>query len=182
MTESELALLEGKALSEVESKGLKALWIKENNITLEPDFANFDFAQTMHHIKYRDYDVNRSTGGIGGAHDALEFARHNSEYFILSINPLRNVPGVNVIEYRIQALDKTGKPTGVLKSKIYTKTVYDRSIWSNSKLESAAKEAFQYSFNQYNGQVPREWSGVTKEGYNIHGYFEGGQIKSFYFE
>lgn len=32
------------------------------------------------------------------------------------------------------------------------------------------------------GIIPREWDGITAEGYTIRGYFENGKVTSFYFD
>lgn len=77
------------------------------------------------------------------------------------------------------------KTTGELKgnaSQPFAKTIYDPVIWNDAKLEKALKETLQDSANKSNCTIPREWDGITAEGYTIRGYFENGKVTSFYFD
>jgi hypothetical protein len=108
-----------------------------------------------------------------------------------------NVPGVKVIAYKIPASDGkfTQRINGVDVNKGYTtgnligdgpdnyvKTIYDPKIWTDAKLEKALKEALQDVVNKNKGVIPREWEGLSNEGYPIHGYFDNGKVTSFFFK
>jgi WXG100 family type VII secretion target len=162
------------------------------------DFSKIDIQHGMNHIKYRDISVPRKKG-IGGAHDADEFAKIRQvdeagytmpkgqdlasvpEIVVSGRNPHPSVPGVEIIDYKIPTVDKTMKTTGDLKA-VDPKTVYDPKVWSDAKLQTAVQEALQDAANRNGGVVPELWTGVTKEGYPIRGYFRDGKITTFYFE
>jgi hypothetical protein len=131
------------------------------------------------HIKARDPSVPRKNG-IGGAHDMTEFAKHAGEYTVVSRTPHPSIPGVHKIEYRMQALDMTGKPTGAFQKKVLTKTVYDPAVWIEDKLVNTVVEAARDAVT--NGTFTREWTGVSKAGVRIRGYQDNGKITSFFFD
>lgn len=83
-----------------------------------------------------------------------------------------STPGVEIIEYKIPALDAKLKTTGELKgdsAKPFQKSTYDPKIWTDDKLEQALKEALQDAVNKNKGILNREWNGLTIEGYEVRG-------------
>ena len=133
------------------------------------------------HIKYRDRSVPRKKG-IGGAHNADEFAKAINEEgaLIVSSKPHPKVPGVQQVEYRMPALDKTGKPIpGQYKSTIYEKTTYDPSVIPDEVMMQWGKEAATNAARF--GELPREFVGVTNDGIPIKVYTDGnGNVITFF--
>jgi len=134
-------------------------------------------------VEYRDYSVPRSSG-IGGAHNAVEFAKHQADYVEISRVSHPTVPGVAYVKYRVPALDKALKPTGTLKADVYEKTVYDPSIWPKPRLERALKEALLDSYHKGGNVLTREWTGMTHDGYPVRGFYNAktGKIATFFFQ
>jgi hypothetical protein len=181
--------------------------IKESNFTkLDQlinglDFTPMNIPGAISHVKFRDLSVARSKG-IGGCHDASEFAKISQadaatyvipagklpgevpEVLIVATRNHPTVPGVQIIDYKIPALDKASKTTGGLKNIADPKTVYDPAIWTDAKLEQALKEAFQDAFNKNDGVIPltNPTGGLTSEGYKIIFTYRNGNITSFWFD
>jgi hypothetical protein len=131
------------------------------------------------HIKVRDPSVPRRRG-IGGAHDMAEFARHASEYSVVSRAPHASVRGVYKIEYRMYALDATGAPTTTLRRQVLQKTVYDPAVWPDDKLTRTVVEAARDAVT--NGRFGREWTGTSTSGIRIRGYQSNNKVTSFFFD
>jgi hypothetical protein len=136
------------------------------------------------HVAKRDYNVPRDRG-IGGAHRLDEFMKavQSGEVTIVSRTAHPSLKGVEKIEYRMQALDKTGKLTGQWQAgKPEKKTVYDPTIISDQQMMTWGRQAFGEA--QANGRVGvREWTGYTPDGVKIHGYLDdkgAGAVKGFY--
>jgi hypothetical protein len=148
-----------------------------------PALKQLEVQRALDHVEQRDYSVPRSNG-IGGAHNAVEFAKHHAEYVELSRVPHPTVPGVAQVEYQIYALDRELKPTGKVKAKVYSKTVYDPAVWPRPRLEQALKQALSDSYRQNANTLPREWTGQTAEGYGLHGFYNAQtkHITTFFFE
>ncbi|MGB4775658.1 MAG: CdiA family toxin C-terminal domain-containing protein [Daejeonella sp.] len=164
-----------------------------------------DLQAAIQHVKLRDFSVARSSG-IGGCHDAIEFAKIRQinavgnlnyevivgksleeveEIVILKKTSHPTIPGIKQIEYKIPALDSKLKTTGALRgdgAKNFTKTTYDPAIWTDIKLNKALKEAIQDAANKNGGILKREWNGLTSNGYTMRGYFDNDKITSFFFE
>jgi hypothetical protein len=147
-----------------------------------PDLRQLDINATLDHVEYRDFSVPRANG-IGGAHNAFEWAKHRADYVETSRTPHPTVPGVAQVEYKIQALDRALKPTGVLKADVYEKTVYDPTIWPRPRLERAFKEALLDAHSKNAGALPTGWwEGTTQEGDTITGTYRAGKIGTFFFK
>jgi len=147
-----------------------------------PDLRQLDINATLDHVEYRDFSVPRANG-IGGAHNALEWAKHQADYVETSRLPHPTVPGVAQAEYQIHALDRALKPTGVLKADIYEKTIYDPTIWPRPRLERAFKEALLDARTRNGGALPTGWwEGTTQEGDTITGTHRAGKIGTFFFK
>jgi Bacterial EndoU nuclease len=162
------------------------------------DFSTLNIPATMQHVKFRDFSTLRKNG-IGGCHDAIEFAKIRQvsesgftmpigktldevpEIIISSIKDHPTVPGVKIVEYKIPILDSQLKTTGELKS-VDPKTIYEPVIWTDSKLDKALKEALQNSSNTNSNILKSIWDGLTIEGYPIRGYFRDNKISTFYFK
>jgi hypothetical protein len=132
------------------------------------------------HITLEDPTVPRKRG-IGGAHNAKQFdkaaAKHKVE--VVSRKPHPDIDGVEIVEYRMPALDKAGNPTGKFKNKVHTKTIYDPKKIPDEKMMKMGQEAATEA--QSRGELTREWTGTTSEGVPIRGYLdENGNIKSFF--
>jgi len=134
------------------------------------------------HIKERDLNVPRKRG-IGGAHNADEFMKEaiKENVIIETRKPHPTVDGVEIIEYKIPKLDRTGAPTGEYKSITYTKTIYDPKKISDSQMIKWVKEAAQNAKNK--GMLSREWVAETNNGIKIRGYLnEKDEIISAFIE
>lgn len=168
------------------------------------DFDGMELPAALQHVKFRD--VSKSQRDIVGCHDATEFARvrqvsaiGNSSYAVAAnktldqveeIVILRNdplitsgkvVPGVNVIEYKVPALNK-GVTTGALKAESFMKAIYDPSIWPDAKLMEALREAL-HDIKIKRGAFVNgtKYQGMTKEGYNIELWYRNDAVQTFYF-
>ncbi len=144
-----------------------------------------DIANVLAHIKAQDLSVPRRRG-IGGCHDATVFDSLKDEYQVTSRTPHPTIPGIEVIEYQIYALNREGKkdvpPT--LKAEKFTKTVYDPTIWTDEKLGATLSQAEHNTADrQADGSLKREWVGKSDDGTSVHGYSGGdGKITSFFIE
>ena len=147
---------------------------------LDLDQTKQDILAILNHVKMRDMSVPRRHG-IGGAHNQIEFAQYKgTEYQVEKETPHPVVPGVSIIQYRMYKANRDGSiNVGNPQAKIFTKTVYDPSVWTDEKLVKAAVEAAMDAANKDN--FKREWSGNTAEGYPIMGYQEKGKITTFFF-
>lgn len=168
--ESELAKLEGKTVAEIEGRGLKALWVKENNVILEPDFASLNLLKAFHHAKYRDYKVPRENG-IGGCHDSNEWLKIRKrnytagykvevgkrldeveEVVIFSEISHSKIPGVKIVEYKIPAMD--GKKT-IMETNIDgkgNKVIKQKGIgYTTGNLKGDGSDLFRKTV--YNGTI-----------------------------
>lgn len=155
---------------------------KEWNRTAPPELANLDLQSTLDHVEYRDFSGPRDNG-IGGAHNAVEFAKHDADYHVSSRVPHPSVPGIEEVRYQIPALDAKGKSTGQLKARMYTKTVYDPQVWPRPRLERALKEALLDAHAANQGTVRSPWwDGTTREGYMLRGTYRNGKIDTFFFQ
>ena len=147
-----------------------------------PDLRQLDVNATLDHVEYRDFSVPRANG-IGGANNALEWAKHKADYVETSRVPHPTVSGVAQAEYQIHALDRALKPTGVLKADVYEKTIYDPTIWPRPRLERAFKEALLDAHIRNGGALPTGWwEGTTQEGDTITGTHRAGKIGTFFFK
>lgn len=173
-------------------------------ISKKLDFSSMDLPAAFQHVRFRDLSTVRNRG-IGGCHDAIEFAKvrqinaiGNTNYQVsvgktldeveeIVILQTRNstTPGVKIIEYKIPAVDAKLKTTGALKedgTNPFTKTTYDPVIWSDSKLEKSLKEALQDAANKGNFIENKFVSGLSKEGYEIEFIIRNGKVETFYFK
>ena len=154
----------------------------------------------MRHVKFRD-GLDRV---INGCHDAKEFAKIRQvnavanpnykvaigktldqvEEIIIKGRRNGNTPGVQIIEYQIPAINREGKTTGELVSKIETKSIYDPNIWPDHELEKALKEALQDHVNKNNGKI---LIGNPQQGYTTSKHLIkfttqiGNKVTSFWF-
>jgi hypothetical protein len=124
------------------------------------------------HVSKRDYSVPRSRG-IGGAHRLDEFMKavQSGEIQIVSRTPHPTLKGVEEIEYRMQVLDRTLKPTGQWQAKPKPKTVYDPAMISDEQMMLWGRQAFAEAVAA--GRIKpgkTEWDGVTPDGIEMHGY------------
>lgn len=85
------------------------------------------------------------------------------------------------VEYRMPKLNPDGTLTGEYGLKVFKKTIYDPKIISDKEFVRRGLEAANNAIeNSENGMLPREWTGVDSEGIIWHGYYENGEIKSFF--
>lgn len=134
------------------------------------------------HIKYKDPSIPRKRG-IGGAHNADEFAKAAADEGaqIVKRKPHPSVDGIEIVEYKMPALDKTGKPTSQFQKKIHTKTIYDPKKVSDDQMMQWGREAAENA--SANGPLPREWTGVTNDDIPIRGCTDGhGNVTSFFID
>ena len=132
------------------------------------------------HIKYTDPTVPRKRG-IGGAHNVDEFLKNDIQ--IVSRKPHPDIKGIEIIEYQLPKLDKTGSPIlGIYQSgKPFSKTVYDPKIISDKSYINRGIEAANNALTtSTDGVLPRIWTGVDSQGIVWRGYCENGVITSFY--
>ncbi len=183
---------------------------KIEDVFSQLDFSRMGIRQAIQHVKFRDFNVARKKG-IGGCHDASEWAKIRQRYvgsytvpvnkriddpsvpeiIVRKITPHPTVPGVKRVEYSIPAIDgkfahpvtkkAVGNTTGGLKDIKDPKTIYDPAIWTDDKLERLLKEALDDVVRRKQG-IPREWTGVSSDGYRMRGYYDNGKITSFYFD
>lgn len=129
------------------------------------------------HIKNIDPSVPRKRG-IGGAHNSKEFFKN--DVAIVSETPSK-IPGVKTVEYRMPKLNADGTPTGEYGARVFKKTIYDPDIISDDEFIKRGLDAANDAISKTDdGIMPREWSGIDSEGIMWHGYFEDGQITSFF--
>ena len=132
------------------------------------------------HIEEVDLAVPRKRG-IGGAHNKNNFLKNDVK--IVKTTPNKNIKGVEIIEYQMPKLDKTGTPIpGEYQGgNPKVKTVYDPNVIStNEYLERGLQAANNASKNYTDGILPREWVGVDNQGVSWRGYCENGEITSMY--
>ena len=129
------------------------------------------------HIKNRDMTVPRRRG-IGGAHNSREFFKNDVK---ITSESQSKIPGVKTVEYRMPTLNKDGTPTGEYGTRVFRKTIYDPDIISDEVYIRRGLEAANDALkNADDGIMPREWWGIDSEGITWHGYFENGEITSFF--
>jgi hypothetical protein len=171
------------------------------------DYDAMDIPGLIQHIKIRNPLGLKK--GISGCHDATEFGRVSRvsatgyqvpvgktidevpEIVVFSDIPHpKGIPGVRVVEYRVHRLGQSRIATtdGTLRGKSMTepfrKTIYDPTIWPDSKLDELIRDAFQDAHIKQKGifSFPdREYIGVTKEGYEIGFYFRDNRIQTYFF-
>ena len=62
------------------------------------------------------------------------------------------------------------------------KTIYDPSVWTDAKLETAVKEAALDHAKRHGNFIERKaLIGTTSEGYKIEFFYHNGKIETFYF-
>ena len=129
------------------------------------------------HIRNTDPSVPRRRG-IGGAHNSTEFFQHDVE--IIRETPSK-IPGVSTVEYRMPKLNPDGTPTGEYGTKVLKKTIYNPEIISDDEFIKRGLEAANDAISKSSdGIMPREWIGVDSKGISWHGYYENGEITSFF--
>lgn len=78
-------------------------------------------------------------------------------------------------------LNPDGTPTGEYGARVFRKTIYDPNIICDDEYirrgVEAANDALQTSDT---GIMPREWFGKDSKGITWHGYFEDGELTSFF--
>ena len=129
------------------------------------------------HIKNIDPSVPRKRG-IGGAHNSKEFFKN--DVAIVSETPSK-ISGVKTVEYKMPKLNADGTPTGEYGARVFKKTIYDPDIISDDEFIKRGLDAANDAISKIDDSImPREWSGIDSEGIMWHGYFEDGQITSFF--
>ena len=129
------------------------------------------------HIKNVDPSVPRKRG-IGGAHNSQEFFKNDVE-IVSEVSS--KISGVKTVEYRMPKLNADGKPTGEYGARVFKKTIYDPDVISDNDFIKRGLEAANDALSKADdGVMPREWSGADGEGVTWHGYFEDGEITSFF--
>jgi hypothetical protein len=187
------------------------------------DWDDFDIPYAKSHVKVRQY-VNENgrrakrREGILGAHDKVEFAKIKQKD-ITNIQGYRvpgnttldkldeivitkrydhpQVPGVEIIEYKIPEIDGKGPSimidgdpvaqgftTGnLIEPQRPIKTVYDPAVWPDKELEAALKEAIQDVSIAEKGVFinGKRYVGRTKDGYPIEFWYRDNRVATFYF-
>ena len=78
-------------------------------------------------------------------------------------------------------LNADGTLTGEYGARVFKKTIYDPDIISDDEFIKRGLEAANDAISKADdGIMPREWTGVDSEGITWHGYFEDGEITSFF--
>ncbi|MFA0963105.1 hypothetical protein AB9P05_14970 [Roseivirga sp. BDSF3-8] len=175
------------------------LWKKVDGLGLGDAFT---------HVKTRKEAPRRK--GIVGCHDKTAFFDQNiirsvdasgnpsyvpqigktadevEEIVITRKVPHSQVPGVEVVEYKIPSLSNSNPPltTGQIKppSNGGVKTIYDPKIWTDSNLQKAVDEAI-LDYAKKNGDFLEGQAliGKTSDGYDIEFFYRNGNIETFYF-
>ena len=128
------------------------------------------------HITQVDTSVPRKRG-IGGAHNKEEFLKNNIE--IVSSQQHSGIQGIEIIEYQMPKLDKTGTaiPGEYQGGTPKIKTVYDpKSISTEMYLNRGIEAANNAAEKYVDGNLPREWTGKDIQGVIWRGYCEDGKI------
>ena len=129
------------------------------------------------HIKKIDPAVPRRRG-IGGAHNGKEFFKNDVE---IERETPSKIHGVKTVRYRIPKLNADGTPTGEYGARVFKKTIYGPDVISDDEFIKRGLEAANDAISKSDdGVMPREWSGRDGEGITWHGYFEDGEITSFF--
>ena len=106
-----------------------------------------------------------------------------NDILIVSSTPHPQIPGVEIITYRMPKRDKTGAPIpGEYQSgNPQKKTIYDPDVFSTDEYIRRGMEAANNAAKMFpDGVLPREWSGYDNQGVEWHGYYHDGHITSFY--
>lgn len=129
------------------------------------------------HLKNMDPKVPRKRG-IGGAHNSVEFYK-NDVQIVSKTNS--KVSGVVVVEYKMPKLNMDGTPTGEYGNKVFVKTIYDPQFISDQNYVKRGIEAANNAMlHTKDGTMPREWIGVDSKGVTWRGYYQDGEITSFF--
>lgn len=124
------------------------------------------------------YDNGRQ--GIGGGHERGAFEAKLAEMGgkVEERMPCESIDGVEKVAYRLPKKGPDGKPTGEMRAKTYSKTVYDTSKISTDEYLRRGLEAANDAAE--GGNIPGKWFGTDGQGVKWRGYAENGEIKSFY--
>ncbi|MBC2239256.1 T7SS effector LXG polymorphic toxin [Listeria booriae] len=129
------------------------------------------------HLKNTDPSVPRKRG-IGGAHNSVEFYK-NDVQIVSKTNS--KVSGVVVVEYKMPKLNMDGTPTGEYGNKVFVKTIYDPQFISDKTYVNRGIEAANNAMlKSKDGTMPREWIGIDSKGVTWRGYYQDGEITSFF--
>ena len=182
-----LGAVANKALGKITQK-LKPRWkvIADRFDRKIADKIRRDIAQrtknTPNHIRNHDPSVPRRRG-IGGVHNQDEFNKALTQEGgqVVKHTPHSTIPGVERVEYKLAALDRTGHPSGTLQAKSFEKTIYDPKLMPDNKVVKLGKEAAADAASK--GQLTREWTGTAQDGTKMRGYLDDqGNISSFFFD
>ncbi len=182
--------------------------VRDLGYTIWKKIDDLDLSDAFTHVKIRKTAPRRK--GIVGCHDKTAFfdqdvirsvdasgnpsytpqigktADQVEEIVITSKVPHSQVPGVEVVEYKIPSLSNSNPPltTGQLKppSNGGVKTIYDPAIWTDSKLQKAVDEAI-LDYAKKNGDLLEGQAliGKTLDGYDIEFFYRNGTVETFYF-
>lgn len=147
------------------------------------ELRQLNLQETLTHVADRDPTEMRANG-ISGAHDKLNWAKYSHDYKEISRTSHPTTPGVEQVRYQIPAINRDGSRTGTFKNKVLDKSLYDPQVWPPPRLERALKQAISDAYRTNDNTLPREWDGLTAEGYPIHGYYNSttNKITSFFFK
>ena len=132
------------------------------------------------HIENGESTTSRRRG-VRGAHVKDVFMENN--ILIVSATPHPQIPGVEIITYRMPKRDKTGAPiSGEYQAgDPQRKTVYDPNVFSTSEYIRRGLEAANNTAQMFpDGILPGIWGGYDNDGVRWRGYYRDGKITSFY--
>lgn len=112
------------------------------------------------------------------------------DILIVSDLPHPTIPGLRVIEYKVPAVNGARMTTGAIKNQLFKKTVYDPSIWTETKLTELGNDALIDAYRAGNilpSTAPStsvKFWGMTRNGYEVEGYFDiiTKEVKTFFFK
>ncbi|MDO7902970.1 CdiA family toxin C-terminal domain-containing protein [Pseudomonas sp. K1(2024)] len=125
------------------------------------------------------YDVLTQRKGISGTHniDVFSQAATQNGAKIVSQTP-GAVNGISEIKYQIPAYDRAGNVTGY-KSEVFTKTVYDSKVFTDSKILDLGQQAAASGYNSAISQGLREYTAAAG-GVKFRVYLDDKVVKNFF--
>ena len=131
------------------------------------------------HIKL--YGGRKSSYGIKGAHNKVEWDNAAAYYHVQSTTPHPTFPGITHVEYSLMELDFAQKPTGKIstRSDFFKKTIYDPAIYSDAEIYQWGLEAAvdAYSRNAFD----YTWIGTASNGMVFMGYRDSNNVITSFF-
>nr|WP_318836574.1 DUF637 domain-containing protein [Pseudomonas khavaziana] len=165
-TDSEAGTLVDRNIVDASAKGVATF---PEGMSFNPSIKN--------HLSGFDGLTQRK--GINGTHnlDAFSQAATQNGAKVVSQTP-GGVNGISEIKYQIPAYDRAGNVTGY-KAEVFTKTVYDPKVFTDSKILDLGQQAAASGYNSAISQGLREYTAAAG-GVKFRVYLDGKTVKNFF--